>query len=113
MEDPDLLKFGAIPLLCLVLYALVDKVISPLLIQTWKNGTATGHPKERGERNGYDTDVSPTRFRLERLEQDLHDLSASFAESRNSTHETISEIKVSARVSQAILKRLERQLNDL
>jgi len=110
MDEPEILRYGALPLLCLVVYILIDKVVAPLIARE-RNGS--GHGKT-GPVNGRHGD-SPLagEYRLARIEQDIHEIRVDIAATRETTNTEVQEIRTSAQVSQAILSRLERRLDQL
>ena len=110
MEDPEILRYGALPLVCLILYVVIDKVIVPL-VNEWRNGWR--HPENGGSAGGHSNGTLASEYRVARLEQDLHELRVAVDEARRATDAEVRDIRVSAQVSQEILKRLERRFDDL
>lgn len=108
MEELDALKHGALPLVCLILFILVDKILVPL-ISDWKNhGWGNGSDGSRRHTNG-----TPTiDYRMARTEQDIHELRVAIEETRKTTDAEVRDIRVCAQVSQAILARLEKRLDE-
>ena len=111
MEELDSLKHGALPLVCLILFILVDKILVPI-ISDWKNhGSGNGSNGSRRHTNGNGT--LATEYRMARLEQDIHELRVAIEETRKATDAEVRDIRVCAQVSQAILARLEKRLDEL
>ena len=108
MEELDSLKHGALPLVCLILFILVDKILVPI-ISDWKNHGGNGSNGSRRHTNG----TPPTAYRMARLEQDIHELRVAIEETRKATDAEVRDIRVCAQVSQAILARLEKRLDEL
>jgi hypothetical protein len=109
MEELDSLKHGALPLVCLILFILVDKILVPL-ISDWKNN-GWGNGTNGSRRHGNST---PTLdYRIARTEQDIHELRVAIEETRKTTDAEVRDIRVCAQVSQAILARLEKRLDEL
>lgn len=108
MEELDSLKHGALPLVCLILFILVDKILVPLISDWKKNGWGNGSNGSRRHGNSTTT----LDYRIARTEQDIHELRVEVDEARRATDAEVREIRISAQVSQAILKRLERRFDD-
>ena len=110
MDEPEILRYGALPLVCLILYVVIDKVVVPL-VNEWRHGWR--HPESGGSDGGNGNGTLATEYRMARLEQDVHELRVAVDEARRATDAEVRDIRVSAQVSQAILKRLERRFDDL
>jgi hypothetical protein len=109
MDEPDILRYGVLPLVCLILYAVIDKVVVPL-VNEWRHGWR--HAESGGSDGGNGNGTLATEYRMARLEQDVHELRVAVDEARRATDAEVREIRISAQVSQSILKRLERRFDD-
>jgi len=109
MEDPEILRYGALPLVCLILYVLIDKVVVPL-VNEWRHGWR--HAESGGSEGGNGNGTLAAEYRMARLEQDVHELRVAVEDARRATDAEVREIRISAQVSQSILKRLERRFDD-
>ena len=113
MDEKEFLRLGILPLLCLVIYALIDKVVAPLVTRHWNNGHGSNRSVRSEESNGNGRSQSTSSYRISRLEEDIHEIRDAITSNREQINSSIHDIQVSAKVSQAILSRLEKRLDDL
>ena len=109
MDEHEILRYGALPLVCLILYVVIDKVVVPL-VNEWRHGWR--HPESGGSDGRHSNGTLASEYRVARIEQDVHELRVAVDEARRATDAEVREIRISAQVSQSILKRLERRFDD-
>ena len=95
----EILEQGVLPALVLIIYAMIDKVIVPLL-----KGRANGKPSDRNhewerriDRN--ENDIDRNRISIEALRSDIHDV-----------HVQVGTISGKIGVANAVLERIEQRL---
>ena len=98
----EILQYGIGPALVLTLYALVDKVLAPLLSKKLANGNGNGSTNGRV--------ISTQWVHQEYVNGEAAKRIGDLEKQADEVRESLSEIRAKVDVSTAILKRVEKSL---